>query len=151
MDGGLELNIADFVPKGTATDTVVPRADLEALSFSVPFSDLCNALRRGERRQLLEETTPPPEIRAGQKRVRFTAFEWSPEEDEANVEVEDGGKNQTGSEHESRSSSKRRRLSSGDRSTRNHMDSGSGQGKKEAVVVTTRHRRASSRVRSAHI
>ncbi|KAI3390301.1 hypothetical protein diail_10370, partial [Diaporthe ilicicola] len=75
VDGGLELNVADFVP--LYAETAISREDLEGLTFAVPFSDLFDALARGERRQVLEEETSPPQAagRSGKKRVHLE-FDW---------------------------------------------------------------------------
>ncbi|KAL2274241.1 hypothetical protein FJTKL_03553 [Diaporthe vaccinii] len=66
VEGGLKLNVADFVPRGDDT--------LRSLSFTVPFKDLYDALKRGEQQQQLEEKTPPPG-QTSRKRVHFE-FNW---------------------------------------------------------------------------
>lgn len=66
VDGSLELNVADFVPRDDDA--------FKSLSFNIPFKDLYDALERGEKQQRLEEQTPPPE-QTSRKRVHFE-FNW---------------------------------------------------------------------------
>lgn len=90
VDGSLELNVADFVPRD---DT------FKSLSFNVPFKELYNALERGEKQQRLEEQTPPPEEQGtSRKRVHFE-FKWELSQPESG----------SASTRELRPSSKRRR------------------------------------------
>ncbi|KUI73047.1 hypothetical protein VM1G_08370 [Cytospora mali] len=125
-DGGLELSIADLVPWDDDGEVAaaglgpLSRAELESLTFIVPFSELCEALTWGEEQQALEEQTPTPEFaaRAGQKRVHFDDFDWS-EPDEGQEEEDehrDDGEDDEGHWPGRRSrSSKRRRMSADER------------------------------------
>lgn len=127
-EGGLELSIADLVPWDddggglpSAGLESIRRAELESLTFVVPFSELCEALTWGEEQQALEEQTPTPESGAqtGQKRVRFDDFDWSePGEGQEDNGLRDDGSGDDGGEdrpgRRSRSS-KRRRMSSDER------------------------------------
>lgn len=58
VNGNLELNIVDFVPLGLTA--MVPRSNLERLTFTIPFSDFYKALIWGEQQQMLKEQTLPP-------------------------------------------------------------------------------------------
>ncbi|KAI3393128.1 hypothetical protein diail_4696 [Diaporthe ilicicola] len=125
-DGGLELSIADLVPWDDGGEVTaaglgpLSRAELESLTFIVPFSELCEALTWGEEQQALEEQTPTPEFaaRAGQKRVHFDDFDWS-EPDEGQEEEDegrdDGDDDEVDGPGRRSRSSKRRRLSADER------------------------------------
>lgn len=113
QEGGLELNVADFVPWGEQGEAqgAATRAKLEQLNFTIPFSEFCESLKWGEEQQLLEEQTPVPDAQpasAGRKRVHF---EWS--DPEPTPEAEDTDDHTESNEEAvggSSSSSKRRRI-----------------------------------------
>lgn len=145
-DGGLELNIADFVPwdeeDGEDGDrAAAARAELEQLTFTVPFGELCDALSWGEARQILEEQTPaPPDVppvRAGKKRVHF---EWPDPEPEPEADLTDTDTSEESARRSS--SSKRRRISLDDSSYRAARSPRRQQG----GVVAQGRRRSSSRL-----
>lgn len=142
VDGSLELNVADFVPPDA--DISISRAALEALTFSVPFKCLYDALTSGEQLQALEEETPPPEsgVQRTKKRVKFE-FDWDagpPTGEETDV---------GGSSYDLRSSlSKRRRTNSNEqpRDDRPGSSDNSEQVREssERRVIASRRRRSSS-------
>ncbi|KAH8747975.1 hypothetical protein F5883DRAFT_583251 [Diaporthe sp. PMI_573] len=124
-DGGFELNLADFVPHLSSPDEPVPSAVLESLSFTVPFSDLCNALQWGEEQQTLAEKTPTPqpEARPNRKRVHFdwTLLETSHEDIKPSER-----------QHDSTSTSKRRKTGPGERLYRGRSRSQSQSGRQSS-------------------
>lgn len=104
VEGGLELSIADFVPwegvvkGGHSEESDSDQSDLEAdfkvdkhrewtywrsqlqqFTFTVPFTELCKVLAKGEKQQELDERTPPRLYKtqsAGGKRRRDVDTEW---------------------------------------------------------------------------
>lgn len=147
-EGGFELNLADFVPDAPSTDEPVPRAILESLAFTVPFSDLCDALESGEEQQRLTEKThtPQPEARSNRKRVHF---DWAlPDGHEDCIEPSD---------REQSSSSKTRKTGPGERLYRGRprsrsqsggQSSRSGEAEPEQVTATASiEHRSSIRIR----
>lgn len=116
LEGGFELNVADFVP---LANELVPREVLEALTFIVPFRSLSDGLARGERQQALEERTPTPqpEAQTSRKRVHFS---WSLPEPDVTAAAE------TQSSDSEPSSSKRRKTTVGERLYRGRASSSFG-------------------------
>ncbi|KUI72500.1 hypothetical protein VM1G_07657 [Cytospora mali] len=121
LDRGFELNVADFVP--LAND--VPRDVLEALTFSIPFSDLCDELVIGEEQQARQGTTPQPKAQKSHKRVHFS---WSLPRPEADAERQ--------SSDSEPSSSERRKIAVGERLYRGRRaGSGSARGTEQDDVA----------------
>ncbi|KAJ0100653.1 hypothetical protein J7T55_008971, partial [Diaporthe amygdali] len=104
--GELDLCLSDFVPEGS--ERRIGRQALETTPITVPFHQLAELLRKGERRQVAHDKTPEPEgNRRAQNRARKrkqVTFDWdlppSPEHDTESPEMSPDGQQ----------SSKRRRL-----------------------------------------
>lgn len=143
VEGSLKLNIADFVPQDA--DIPISRTALEALTFSVPFTCLYNALISGKQLQALEEETPPPEseVQRTKKRVKFE-FDWDAGPPTGQEETDIGG-----SSHELRSSLSKRRRTNLDQEPRDDRPGSShhseqGRESSERRVIASRRRRRSS-------
>lgn len=137
LQGGFELNVADFVPLALA-DHLVARDILEGLTFTVPFSELCDGLAAGEQQQARQERTPQPEAQTSRKRVHFS---WSLPEPEPEAERQ--------SSDSEPSSSKRRKTVVGERLYRGRRSSsGTGAAQDAAAVQDLVVNRTRSKTRS---
>lgn len=148
VDGNLELNVADFVPLGA---TMIPRSNLERLTFVIPFGDIYKALVWGEQQQMLKEQTPPPQSvpRAGRKRVHFTNDWGLSKAVLAKLDAEEGAERPEGLASRSLRSSKKRRTDSNEGSpgprSGSNLDSGlDNQGIGHAGPAAMPYRRRSS-------